>query len=731
MSCRTHSRHVRCLLASSALLAVTLPLTPYATAAFAEENTTVLPTIRIEATQSENASSEGTQAGRFTPLSAASVSAQELMQMRTTTSDTASLFKNVPGFSLVKAGGVSNLPVLNGFADDRLRVLVNGMALSSACPNHMNPALSYIDPSNVGSATAIAGITPVSMGGDSIGGTISVDSPAPLFGTSDEISLMSATASTFYRSNADALRGSVAATLATKNVSIGYTGAGARADQYEGGGNDGVVRSSEYKSYNHALTLAAREDNHLVVLEVGQQYIPYEGYPNQYMDMTENRSININGRYEGDFDWGTFNARAYWQGVDHEMNFLEDKGGTANGGMPMLTSADNLGYAFAATFDLADGGVLRVGNELHVERLDDWWPPVTGSMMMSPNTFVSINGGERDRLGTYVEWDANWSDAWSSQLGIRNDTVWTDTGDVQSYGCGMMCATDDAAAAAFNAADHGRTFVNFDLTAVAKYEPNQTMALEFGYGRKSRAPNIYELYAWGRGSMAARMVNWLGDGNGYVGNLDLDAEVAHTLSATYSVHDAARSWDVTVTPYYSYVEDYIGVQELGTFSGGFSLLQFVNHDAELYGVNLSGHTELWNSIGSGKGTLSGTLSYVRGRDLSNDDDLYHIMPLNASVKLEEVYNDWTGYAELQAVARKSSVSDVQHEPVTPSYALINLGGSYSWDTVRVDVGIDNLFDTAYDAPLGGVSLGDYKATGVLRPTPGEGRSFNIGLSWAL
>ncbi|MBV1886666.1 MAG: TonB-dependent receptor [Parvibaculaceae bacterium] len=692
----------------------------------AAEDATVLPTIYVETTAEEKSKDLG-----YTPLTEASVSAQELMQIRSSTNDTASLFKNVAGFSLVKAGGVSNLPVLNGFADDRIRVLVDGMALSAACPNHMNPALSYIDPSNVGSATVIAGITPVSMGGDSIAGTISVDSPPPRFGTSEDVSLVAATASTFYRSNANALSGSVSATLATDTFSLGYSGSGARAGKYDGGGNDGVVRSSEYKSYNHSLTLAAREDNHLVVLEVGQQYIPYEGYPNQYMDMTDNRSLSINGRYEGDFDWGAFKARAYWQGVDHEMNFLEDKGGIANGGMPMNTTADNFGYAAKATFNFQDGGILRIGNELHIERLEDWWPPVAGSMMMSPNTFISINGGERDRLGTFVEWDANWSDGWSSQVGIRNDTVWTDTGDVQSYGCGMMCGTDDAAAIAFNAAEHARTFVNFDLTAIAKYEPSDTMAIEFGYGRKSRAPNIYELYSWGRGSMASRMVNWLGDGNGYVGNLELDAEVAHTLSATYSVHDAARSWDVTVTPYYSYVEDYIGVQELDTFSGGFSLLQFVNHDAELYGVNLSGHAELWNSVSSGQGTLSGTLSYVRGRDLSNDDDLYHIMPLNASLKLEEVYNNWTGYGELKAVARKSVVSDVQHEPTTPAYALVNLGGSYSWNTLRVDVGIDNLFDTAYDAPLGGLSLGDYKATGILRPVPGEGRSFNIGLSFAL
>ena len=34
----------------------------------------------------------------------------------------------------------------------------------------------------------------------------------------------------------------------------------------------------------------------------------------------------------------------------------------------------------------------------------------------------------------------------------------------------------------------------------------------------------------------------------------------------------------------------------------------------------------------------------------------------------------------------------------------------------------------YNLPLGGMSLGDYKATGVLRPVAGRGRSVNFGLA---
>jgi iron complex outermembrane receptor protein len=92
-----------------------------------------------------------------------------LAPMRAATSDTARLLLDIPGVSLYGAGGVSSLPAIRGLADDRIRIQVDGMDLMAACPNHMNSALSYIDPTRVASITVFAGITPVSVGGDSIG----------------------------------------------------------------------------------------------------------------------------------------------------------------------------------------------------------------------------------------------------------------------------------------------------------------------------------------------------------------------------------------------------------------------------------------------------------------------------------------------------------------------------------------------------------------------------------
>ena len=88
---------------------------------------------------------------------------------------------------------------------------------------------------------------------------------------------------------------------------------------------------------------------------------------------------------------------------------------------------------------------------------------------------------------------------------------------------------------------------------------------------KTRSPSLYERYDSSTNAMAAKMNGWAGDGNRYVGNINLKPETAHTLSVTYDVHDGGSykdgggngDWQLKVTPYYSYVEDYIDVRRCG------------------------------------------------------------------------------------------------------------------------------------------------------------------------
>ena len=144
---------------------------------------------------------------------------------RPTVSDTAELLENTAGISLYGAGGISSLPVLHGLADDRLRIQVDGMDLMSACPNHMNSALSYMDSSRVGAITVYTGITPVSVGGDSIGGTIQVQAAAPEFAENANDVTTKGHIGRFYRSNGKAAGANMNASYIGENINLTYSAA--------------------------------------------------------------------------------------------------------------------------------------------------------------------------------------------------------------------------------------------------------------------------------------------------------------------------------------------------------------------------------------------------------------------------------------------------------------------------------------------------------------------------
>ena len=662
------------------------------------------------------------------PAAPAQLSRADLSAYQTGSSDTASALRGVAGVATYNGGGFSGLPSIRGLTGKRLSVLVDGAPIDIACPNDMNPPLSYTDPQTVDAISVITGVSPVSMGGDSIGGVIAVETAQPRF-AKPGASLLTGEASTFFRSNDDAFGGALSLTAASDSLSLTYNGSYTEAQNYKGGGKRGTVRSTEYAKTDHALSLAAQTGIGIIEVKGGYHHSPYEGFANQYMDMTSNTSWFVNGRWQGIFDWGDLTASGYFRDTRHRMNFLEDKGGTENGGMPMNTDSKSWGGALKAEIPATARDTLRLGGEFHHQRLDDVWPGIPGSHMMGPDDYININGGKRDRLGVYAEWEAAWSPQLTTLFGARTDFVWMNAGRVQPYGHGMMNMADAMAAAEFNAADRSKRDANWGLSALARYALSETATLEAGYAHKTRSPSLYERYSWGRTSMASRMIGWYGDGNGYVGNLNLKPESADTVSAAVTFAGGGEhGWHLRVSPYYTRVNNYIDAVKIADLSATAVQLQFRNQDAEFYGLDVSGHLPLWNSAGAGSAHLKAVASWVHGQNLNDGGALYHQMPLNATLTLEHRLGGWESAAEVELVTDKTRVDATRLEPETNGYALVNLRTGYGWQNLRLTFEVQNLFDTGYDLPLGGMSLGDLKADGVLRPVPGRGRSFNVGLT---
>lgn len=685
------------------------------------------------------------------------VGTQQLHNLRSATSDSASLLRGVPGVSLNSAGGISSLPAIHGLADDRLRIKIDGMDLVASCPNHMNPAMSYIAPSNLGNLQVYSGIAPVSVGGDSIGGTIVADSAAPEFAAPGAASINKGEVGAFYRSNNAARGGNFSATHAEQFFNIRYDGSYSKANNYSAGddfngdtstGRPGEntqpdeVASTAYETESHALGMALKLGEDLLEMKLGYQHVPQELFANQRMDMTDNTEERISLRYLSQFNWGELDTRVYHEKVEHEMNFGPDKQfwyGTAPG-MPMESEGKTSGASIKANIDLNERDLLRVGGEYQRYRLDDYWP-ASGTGGMSPNTFENITDGQRDRSALFAEWERQINPAWLSLVGLRYEHVTSDAGEVHGYGDTNGMAPkfnyQKRDSEAFNASDRSQNDNNWDFTALTRYNHDANLDVEFGVARKVRSPNLYERYTWSTWAMAATMNNFAGDGNGYVGNVDLKPEAAHTVSTTLDWHSSDRSHELKVTPFYTRVNDYIDAVSLPgktIVPDKFNVLQYTNQSARLYGMDVSGKMPLVSND-LGNWGLNGVINYTNGKNRDTGDELYNIMPLNGKLALTQDIGGWSNSLEMESVQAKNSGSDVRNEIQTAGYTLFNLRASHTWKQVRVDFGVENLADKFYYLPTGGA----YTAQGRTMSmngiewgigVPGMGRSFYTGVNVA-
>jgi len=702
------------------------------------------------------------------------------------TSDTAQMLQDIPGVSVYSAGGVSSLPVVHGLADDRLRIKIDGMDLISSCPNHMNSALSYIDPTNVGELKVFTGTSPVSLGGDSIGAVIIAETKNPEFAPPGQGSLAKGELGTRYRSNGNSVGGNAGVTLATENFSANYNGSGVKSDNYKAGGDfknyeatgrpnhslgRDEVGSSAYEAYNHSLNLALKNNNHLFEAKFGYQDIPKELYPNQRMDMLDNKQERVNLSYKGRFDWGNFEGRVYHEKVKHFMDFGEDKkfnygaltppntsGATYQvNGMPMYTRGETTGVNLKSEIDISKKDVVRVGAEMQIYRLDDWWPPSpdcgVGNCIggMAPLTFWNINGGKRDRFGIYSEWESHPSERWMTLAGIRGEMVITDTGQVVGYNTSTtpltfgfltnMYETSSAGTRAdFNNMDRRRIDYNIDWSLMTRYTPSTKATYEFGFSQKTRSPNLYERYSWSRNAMALEMNNFVGDGNGYLGNPDLRSEMAHTVSATADWHSENRNWELKATPYFTYVNDYIDAVQWNRTTnaaanplvrGTYVIMKYMNQAARIFGADISGKMPL-GQTGAGSFDFKALMSYTNGLNTETGQSLYNIMPFNTKAALTHKLGGWDNALEVVGALAKRDTSDVRNEIKTGAYSLFHYRSSYEWKMVRVDLGVENIFDKKYFLPQGGAYTGQgatMSFPGVpWAAVPGPGRSFYAGLT---
>ncbi|MGF1547489.1 MAG: TonB-dependent receptor domain-containing protein [Thiotrichales bacterium] len=592
--------------------------------------------------------------------------------------DASGLLENAPGATVVRNGGLTGIAQLRGLFNERVRIDVDGMTITPACPNHMDPPLHYSAPSELSELLVMPGITSVSAGGDSIAGTIQVRSIDPEFFAAGTPATRGETALGYSGRN-NATTASARIEAGNERHVLSLHGALADADDTRIGA--GTLAATGYTTRRGALRLDSRTDGGRAVVELGLHRSKDAGTPTLPMDLIIDDADRLRLGYRGEHRAHSVELDAYWHDIEHLMDNFSLR---PNPGMRMeapSTSRDiGLGLKVARP---AWGGTLRVGGELHHNTLDVFQRNVaTGA------TQDTFNDAARERIGLFGEWEGSPGSGWTHEIGLRVDRIASETGAIRTH-----FAPSTADRARFNASDLTASDTHLDATARARYAMSKALDLEFGIARKTRSPSLLERYLWTPLSASAGQA----DGRTYLGNLTLDPEVAHLVSGGLAFRRAGL--ELKPALFFNRVSDYIQGNPIARLDANARpVLQYQNLAAELYGLDGSWHWQLaptWS--------LGGSLAYVRGKNRDTDDNLYRVAPLQGSLHGEYLHGRWRHRIEVKAASEQDRVAAFNNEQDTAGWTSVNLSTQWQAGAWQVRAGVENLFDRDYHEHLSGIN----------------------------
>jgi len=614
--------------------------------------------------------------------------------------DNGDLLRFFPGGNRNSNGPVTRISQYRGLFGAQNNISVDGLTYTSGGPNWMDTPLSSITQSLTRSVTLYRGLGTVSRIEEGLGGAISMTSESTGF-AEDEQWRSNGRVEAGHGSNAGSWSG--AARIGLNNAANWFDIAASfdKGDDYEFAG--GTVAASEYDRKQYRLGYGHRFggtdiDFGAVVNRTGKSGTPALPMDIIYMD-SEQYSFGADSRLAA----GQLTFRVNTLSVDHLMdNFTLRPVPTAPNGMksPRQTLAlgDSDGFKLTYAGQRGETG-LTLGLDGRFEQHDaDVGDPANAMFYIT-----NFNDVERDRAGVYAEASRTLAD-WDLEAGIRYNRVSMDAGAVGGNLAlmgGNTAQQDrlDALAADFNASDRRRKDGQLSALFQASRQLGDDTRLNLGLGRKVRSPSYQERYLW----LPMESTAGLADGYTYIGDVYLEPETS--IEITAGVDWSGERFRLSPEVFYRDIDNYIqGVPSTNQTANMFALmmsgklpLQFANVDAELYGFDMGYEFDIGDDW-----LLRGNLGYVRGKRTDVNDNLYRIAPLSSFLELIFHRETWFAGIESVAAARQKKVSAYNDEQPSAGWGIVNLRGGVGLSgAVDFSLGVENLFDKAYQDHLGG------------------------------
>lgn len=632
--------------------------------------------------------------------------------------DAAALVGRMAGAAVINNGPLSGQVQYRGAFGDRVAISVNGQRFHSGGPNMMDPPLSYA-PSVLMERIDVSRGAPGADVFSSLMGGLDVKLKSIGYGASEEwtpgynLSLSGREIDSSY-----GVGGVVGASNNRYRVFAMFSDESGDDSEWSGGSIDGTSFDRELAG----VTFGYREGARFVDVEVRRQSTGPTGNPPFAMDIEYIDTDFARIAFGGDVaSWSLTGAVGYTD-VAHGMNNYAMRPALSS---PMrfrrtLTEAQTVFGSLRGEHALGDGSI-EIG--VDTEQADK------AALITNPNNAAFFVGTLSDidveRSGLWLSWRGRIGEL-DMALGGRVDRHSARAG--QAFAGPALPDGPRMLAMAFNGQDRDWSDTTGDASARVWWQAGD-LTWRTSLSRKTRAPGYVERFAW----LPTPASGGLADGNTWIGDVDLDVEVASTFDFGFD-YESER---VTVRPtiFYSRVDDFVQglpvdatpdqvdsmVEMVSMMNGDPSPLRFSNVDARLYGVELDFQYRLTPRL-----FADGVWTHVRGDRLDVDEPLYRMTPSRLMLGLNWAAADYGLRVEATHEAAQDRVSGMNGEATTPSNTVFNLHGT--WRVSRaldVAIGVQNLFDRNYSRHLAGYNRHSDSDVPLGARLPGEGRALYL------
>ena len=619
--------------------------------------------------------------------------------------DGGALLDRMPEIGSVKKSGSYGFdPVLRGFKNDRLTVLVNGTPSAlAACPNRMDPPTSQVAPNMMERIEIRKGPHSLRFG-PSFGGTINFVPVEPAFSSTPETY---GRVSGSYERNGTVARSEGLVGVRGRSYDLGLYGAWSEGDDYDPGTTGSIPADFRRGSAGGRLGLRL-SDAQQVTLTATRNVARDAEFAALPMDLRSDDTWVLRARHvvEGSSPSAlqAWTTTASLTRVDHRMDNLDKTLSPRTVDAATDAETQTVGLRTEGRWSVGSN-LLFAGADLQISEADG---DRSRTFRMGPREGQTV----RDNL---------WQDGQIREGGLFAEAH-RQFERVRVVASGRLQFND------FRLRDPAPSFtaVRGDTEAF-HVNPSVSLGATVDAGRGVTA-GLWLGRAQRSGSLTERAINAVPVGQDpyeMLGAPGLDPEVNNQVDLTLGVESGGTRLDVDL--FASYVQDYISGAVRPDLDPRMPSSPGVRSFTNLGEARLFGGEARWTQNLPLVG-LQHTLgvAYTHGQDLTRDEPLPEVAPLKMRYMLSGRYlsGRLRPTLELRHVTEQDRVSESFGETSTPAFTVVDASARMQVrPAVTLSGGVQNVFDETYYEHLSRSVRGPGG-----RPIYAPGRSLFLSLS---